>query len=174
MNKLAFAGAALAVLMVSAVAFAASPSASPAASPSASPSASPGATASPTAAPQASASPTPATSWTAQVNPVQVTGSATIARQADGTGLLTLQLSGMINEVSWTVDVDAGTLDRPQENVNIAHKAGDDVKRVEPDKIQVRLTAQEMDQFAKALANKGVVIFVSDGTRVSAAVLNAQ
>lgn len=166
MNRLAFAGAAMAVLLLAAVAYAASPSAAPYASP--------GATTAPKAAASPAAKGSPEPSWTAAVNPVQVTGSATIQAQADGTGLLTLRLSGMVNEAPWTVDVDAGSLDRPLENASIAHKSGDEVKKIQPDTIQVRLTVQEMNQFSQALKANGVVIYVSDGTRLSAAVVAPQ
>lgn len=178
MNKLAFAGAALAVLGSAAVALAASPSSST----------DPGAAPGTSAMPGASAASSPATrsssstgqsaakslpSWTAQVAPVDITGSATIDQKADGTGLLTLQLTGMVNEENWTVDFEPGAVQHPNDAVTIALKQGSDVEKVAPDKIQVHLTKAEMDAFTHALNSNpgGVTIFVSDGHRLSAATL---
>jgi hypothetical protein len=186
MNRLAFALAALSALAVGAVAMAATPNphVSPTAAsgatatlyPTGSPSA--GATSSPAAAGKAAAkaapSPSAKSSWQAQVAPVTVSGTANVQQQADGTGIITLQLTGLVNEQPWTVDVQGGTIERPQENVRIALKTNDEVQRVAPDTIQVHLTKQEMTGFTQAIQSKGVVMFVSDGTRLSAAVFPAQ
>ena len=127
MNKVAIIGGTTAVFVVAAVAMAASPlpSASPGASPMASPMASNSPT--PTKAPTPSASPTPTTppsssagsaaassaqqkTWTSDVNPVDIQGTATLTQNADGTGTLVLQLTGMVNEQNWTVDVEPGAI----------------------------------------------------------------
>jgi hypothetical protein len=182
MNRLALIGAALAIPVSAAVAMAASPSPSP----SAGATATPGASASPTASPVPSGAPTasPAPSataqavqaqtWSAQVQPVTVTGTATVDQLADGRGTITLQLTGMVDEQAWTVDVDAGTIEMPRERVNIAFRSGDEVQRVAPDTIKIQLTKSEMDAFVKAQKSTGAVIFISDGTRLSAAVVPAQ
>jgi len=162
MNKLAFAGAALAVLGSAAVAMAASPSPSTDASNAAGLSSSGG---------QSAAKSLP--SWTAKVAPVDITGSATIDQKADGTGLLTLQLTGMVNEENWTVYVEPGALQHPNDAVTIALKQGSEVTKVAPDKIQVNLTKAEMDALTHALNSNpgGVTVFVSDGHRLSAATM---
>jgi hypothetical protein len=197
MNRLALAGATLAVLVCAAVAFAASPSPSSSPLPSGSPSASilPVASGSPAASPYvapgaspaASPSASPATSsgsattssqksqpttWTSDVSPVDISGTATVTKRPDGTGQLTLQLTGMVNEQNWIVDVDPGTIQHPNDGVDIAYKTGNDVMKVAPDKIQVNLTKDEMDAFTKAISNNGVTIFVSDGQRLSAATIS--
>ena len=191
MNRFALIGAALAVLVCGAVAIAAAPlpSVSPGASPLASPMASPGvgtaSAASPSAAPRASSSTAPtsgtgsgsqsaaaqAQTWTADVNPVSIQGSATVTRNADGTGTLVLQLTGMVNEQSWTVDVEPGYVQHPNDANTIALKQGTDVTRIAPDKIQVTLTKIEMQDYDHALSANpgGVTVFVSDGHRLSAA-----
>jgi hypothetical protein len=180
-NRLAFVGAALALLIAATVTVAASPSPSP--------SASPGATAHPTASPTPAASPTPTATpkpsatpapvkqgqtWTADVTPVNVTGNATVVQRADGTGVMTLKLTGLVDEQSWKVDVQAGTIEMPSERVQIALKQGDDVTKIAPDTITVRLSKDEMKAFAKAQGSTGVVVFVTDGTRLSAATFGNQ
>jgi len=190
MNRLALVGAAVAVLICAAVALAADPSpspspyASPGASPMASPMASPGASTAPSTTP--SPSPTTGTSgfgsstqtttttpvtWTADVNPVNIQGTATLTKNSDGTGTLVLQLTGMVNSQNWTVDVEPGFIQHPNSPNTIAFKSGSDVTRVAPDKIQVTLNKSEMKDFEHALASNpgGVTVFVSDGHRLSAA-----
>ena len=112
-------------------------------------------------------------SWTAKVAPVDITGSVTIDQKADGTGLLTLQLTGMVNEENWTVYVEPGALQHPNDAVTIALKQGSEVTKVAPDKIQVNLTKAEMDALTHALNSNpgGVTVFVSDGHRLSAATM---
>jgi hypothetical protein len=181
MNRLAFLGAALALLVAATVTVAASPSPSPSASPSAT--AHPAASPTPTASPRPTASPTPSPTsapakqgqtWTADVTPVNVTGTATVVQQADGTGVMTLKLTGLVDEQDWTVDIQAGTIEMPSEHVQIALKQGDDVTKVAPDTITVRLSKDELKAFAKAQQSSGVVVFVSDGTRLSAATFASQ
>jgi hypothetical protein len=164
MNRLSLVAGAMAVPLVAAVAMAASPSAAPAAGPTATP-----------VAPQASTAPsTQSKTWTADVQPVQIGGSATVTLNADGTGTISLQLSGLVNGAAWTVDVDGGTLDRPNELRSIAYRTGDQVKKVSPDTINIQLTKAEVDAFNTAYGNQGVVIFISDGSRLSAAVISPQ
>lgn len=187
MNRFALIGAALAVLVCGAVAIAASPM--PYASPGVSPMASPGASPIPAASPSAASSASPSTSptvgsgsssqsapaqaqtWTADVNPVNIQGKATVTKNADGTGTLVLQLTGMVNEQNWTVDVEPGYVQHPNAANTIALKRGSDVTRIAPDKIQVKLTKSEMQDYEHALSSNpgGVTVFVSDGHRLSAA-----
>jgi hypothetical protein len=190
MNKVAIVGGTLAVFVVAAVAMAAgpTPSTSPTASPIGSPMASsspiptkaPTQTASPSATPMPSSSagsaatPAQQKTWTSDVNPVDIQGTATLTQNSDGTGTLLLQLTGIVNETNWTVDVEPGAIQHPNDSNTIAFKQGSDVQKVAPDKIQVQLTKSEMDDFHHALgANpNGVTIFVSDGHRLSAATLS--
>jgi len=193
MNRFALIGAALAVLVCGAVALAASPlpSASPGgstlASPGASAMASPDVSTTPTASPSVSPSASPslaptsgsrsqraasqARTWAADVNPVNIQGTATVTRNADGTGTLLLQLTGMVNEQSWTIDVEPGYVQHPNAANTIAFKQGSEVTRIAPDKIQVTLTKIEMQDYDHALSANpgGVTVFVSDGHRLSAA-----
>ena len=109
--------------------------------------------------------------WTADVNPVNIQGTATLTKNNDGTGTLVLQLTGMVNEQDWTVDVEPGFIQHPNNSNTIAFKQGSDVTRIAPDKIQVTLKKSEMSDFEHALASNpgGVTVFVSDGHRLSAA-----
>jgi hypothetical protein len=180
MSRFAFIGAALALLAAATVTIAASPSPAPAASPAASPRA----TAHPTPSPSPAAAPSSgstttapvkgAQTWSATVNPVDVTGNATVAQQADGTGVMTLQLTGLVNEAHWTVDIQAGTIEMPSARVRIALKQGDEVTKTAPDTVTVKLTKDEMKAFAKAQTSIGVVVFISDGSRLSAATFSSQ
>jgi len=186
MKQLAFVGAAFALLAVATVTVAASPAASPGASPKASPAATahPLASPRPTATPAPAASPAPGTAttvpteqnptWSANVAPVDITGGATVVQNSDGTGTLTLKLTGMVDEATWKVDVQAGTIEMPSERVRIALKQGDEVTNIAPDSITVQLTKDEMRAFVKAQKSTGVVVFVSDGTRLSAATFSNQ
>ena len=190
MNRFALIGATLAVLACAAVALAASPL--PSVSPAASPMASPMASGSPLPATSANPSPTPTTApssspsagssssatpapktWTADVNPVNIEGTATLVKNSDGTGKLTLKLTGMINQTNWTVDVEPGAVQHPNTANTIALKQGEDVQRIAPDTIAVNLTKTEMQDYQHAISANpgGVTIFVSDGHRLSAATI---
>jgi hypothetical protein len=167
-----------ALILTGAVAMAASPSPSPAVSASPRPSATPHASATPraSAAPKASASPASsalsapsANQWQATIQPLNVAGKASVRKLANGIGVIDLRLTGLVNEQPWTVDVDGGTAARPAENMEVAFKAGSDVQRISADTIRIHLSRTEMATFMKAQRKEGVVILVSDGTRLSAA-----
>ncbi len=83
-----------------------------------------------------------------------------------GTGTVTLRVTGLLDAQRWTVDIDAGTIARPNEGVEIASKAGADVTRLTMDTVRIHLTKTEMAAFAKAQKAGGVVAIVSDGLRV--------
>lgn len=107
----------------------------------------------------------------AQFRPLQVTGSATVAKKANGHGLVTLRLSGLLDELPWSVRIEAWRQDSALGRNVIAQKRGDDVVRVSKDVLRVRLTKAEMKAFLMAQKSKGVVIYVSDGSRISVATI---
>lgn len=148
MRRFATLGAGLALLFSGAVVVAA-------ASPSPSPT---------TTAPNTSAATEP--TFTAQVQPLQVSGSATVAELSGGEGTVTLKLTGLLSERRWTVDIDAGTIARPNERVEIASRAGDEVTRMGTDTVRIHLTRTEMAAFLRARKAGGAVAIVSDGARV--------
>lgn len=171
MRRFGLLGAIGALVLGGAVVMAASPSPSPSASPTAHPSATPKPSASPTASPSASTS-TKSTAtkiWVANIQPVNVTGRASVHRETNGTGVITLRLTGLVNELPWTVDVDGGTVAIPDELTGIDFMSGNEVDRVGMDTIRVHLTKADMATFIRTQRREGVVIFVSDGTRLSAA-----
>ena len=92
-----------------------------------------------------------------------------VRRLSNGDGTIRLKLTGLVNELPWTVDVDGGTTARPDESHEIAFKSGDEVVRIASDSIRIHLTKAEMAAFVRAQRREGVVIMVSDGTRLSAA-----
>ena len=184
MRQIAVLTGAAAVLFSTAVVLAAaspSPSPSAAASPSATPhpSASPKATASPapSATPKPTASPAPAAasepSFTTTVHPLQIAGSAKVVESTNGTGTVTLHVSGMLDAQRWTVDIDGGTVARPNERVEIAFKAGADVTRLTMDTVRIHLTRTEMHAFLNARKTGGVVAVISDGSRLGYAEFSA-
>ena len=168
MRRFAFLGAAVALLFSGAVVLAAaSPAPSP--SPTAKPTATPHPSAAPSATPAPSASSTPATSgqtFNATVQPLQITGSATVVETSAKTGTVTLRVSGLLDAVRWSVDIDGGTIARPNERVEIASKSGADLTRLATDTVRIHLSAAEMAAFLKAEKSGGVVAVVSDGMRV--------
>jgi|SRR5690349_5984143 hypothetical protein len=177
-------GAMAAVFSVAVIALAAaSPLASASPSPSAHPSASPRPSASPTASPKPAASPAPsaspspsttgATTFSSQVLPLQIRGSAKVVEHANGSGTVTLRVSGLLDAQHWTVDIDGGTVALPNEKAEIASKAGADVTRLAMDTVRIRLTKAEMTAFMRARDHGGVVAEVSDGTRVGYAEFTA-
>jgi hypothetical protein len=170
MRRFAFLGAAAAVLFGAAVALAA---ASPSPSPSAT--AHPSATPRPSASPSASATPAPTAtpkpasteqSFSANVQPLQISGSAKVVESSAGTGSVTLRVSGLLDSQRWTVDIDGGTVARPNEAVEIAFKSGADITRLTMDTVRIHLTRTEMTAFLKARTSGGVVAVVSDGMRL--------
>jgi hypothetical protein len=183
MRRFAFLGAAVALLFSGAVVLAAAspaPSPSPSAKPTATPhpSAAPSATPAPSASstPAPSASSTPATSgqtFNATVQPLQITGSATVVETSAKTGTVTLRVSGLLDAIRWSVDIDGGTIARPNERVEIASKSGADLTRLATDTVRIHLSAAEMAAFLKAEKSGGVVAVVSDGTRVGYAEFGA-
>jgi hypothetical protein len=168
MRRFAFLGAAAALLFSGAVVLAAaSPAPSP--SPSAKPTATPHPSAAPSASPAPSASSTPSTSgqtFNATVQPLQITGSATVTETSAKTGTVTLRVSGLLDAVRWSVDIDGGTIARPNERVEIASKSGADLTRLATDTVRIHLSGAEMAAFLKAEKSGGVVAVISDGTRV--------
>jgi len=177
MNRFAALGAAL-VLILGATMVVAAASPAPSTSPTSKPSATtaPSATSKPTASPSASPSATPATAgqvFNATVNPLQISGSATVRQLSGGGATVTLTVSGLLDDQPWFVDIDGGTVARPNEGMEIAWKAGSDVMRVDSDTIRVHLTKAEMARFLKAQSTIGVVATVSDGTRVGYAEFHA-
>jgi hypothetical protein len=161
----------VALLGAAVVTLAASPSPQPSTAahasstprPSAAPSASPSASPSPTPSPSPSAAePT----FHAAVQPLQISGMASVVESANGTGTVTLKVAGLLDAQRWSVDIDGGTIARPYENVEIAFKTGSDLTRLATDTVRIHLTKTEMAAFLHARAHGGVVAEVSDGTRV--------
>ena len=169
MRRFAILGAGMALMLGAVVVAAASPTPSP----SPRPSASPGASAAPVspAAPVTPATPNKPTAtqptFTAQVQPLQLAGSATVAELKGGVGTMTLKLSGLLGEQRWTVDVEAGTVALPNERIEIAFRSGEQVTRLGTDTIRIHLTRAEMAAFLKAQKSGGAVAIVSDGARVA-------
>ena len=79
---------------------------------------------------------------------------------------LTLKVDGLLNETRWTVELDRGTIDRPDLRVPIVFKSGDDVTRVAPDTITVHLTDRELRTFQIARHDGDVLAIISDGARM--------
>jgi hypothetical protein len=183
MRKLAgFAAiAALAFGATAVMAASPSPSYTPSASPTASakPSAKPSATPAPSASPSPSASPTTGTSgsssaatttWTAQVTPVQITGSVAVHELKSGGGTVTFKLSDLLNETAYSVRIDRGTIaGQFTRDRLIVARFGDDVTHFMNDAIQIHLSKTEMSGFLAARKASGVVVFISDGSRLSVA-----
>ncbi len=171
MRKLSMLGA-LAVLMVAAsltVAASPSPSASPTATPTPTPSTSGSGT---TTAPSTTSTTSTTTSpkWSADVHPIhKVWGMADVVQFADGRGDLHLHLRGLDAKDQWTVTLQGGTIEKPNADQPIAFLSGADVVRNGADLLTVKLDQAQMDAFRKDRASDGVVVFVSDGTRQSAA-----
>ena len=89
-----------------------------------------------------------------------------VAETSTGAGTVTLHITGLLDADHWTVDIDGGTIARPNEQVEIAFKAGTDVTRLTTDTVRIHLTKTEMAAFMKAQKSGGVVAVVSDGTRL--------
>jgi len=176
MRSLPFIAGASMVLIVAGAVLAASPSPSP--TPTPAPKATPAPTAKPTPSPatpstssSSSTTSTAATTFTAAIRPLDTTsGSATVVKNANGTGTMTLTLRGLRPDLPWVVDVDGGTIDHPTERAadEIAFRSGMGVERVSSDTVRIHLTATEMRDFLDARSGKGVVVLVSDGQNRSA------
>jgi len=104
--------------------------------------------------------------FNAQVNPLQISGTATVVEHPDGTGDVTLKVSGLTDASTWAVDIDGGTIARPDESREIAFKAGGDLTRLAMDTVLIHLSKPEMAAFMSAHRDGGVVAEVSDGVRV--------
>lgn len=177
MRRSAFLAATAVSLIGASVALAAAgPTPSPSAAPHATSTPRPSAAASmaPTSSPSAKPSPSvnpsntsAATSFSATVKPLQISGTATVAEAANRTGTVTLKLTGLVDEQRWTVDIEAGTIARPNERVEIAFKSGSEVTRVGTDTVRIHLTKAEMAAFLHARTHGGVVAVVSDGARLA-------
>jgi hypothetical protein len=165
MQRFATLGAVAALLLGGAVVMAASPapSSSPAPASKPSPTSNPGATPAPSTSPGTTSS-APSTQE-AVVNPLQITGSATLTKLAGGGGTMTIQATGLLDAQRWSVDIDGGTIARPNEAHEVAFKSGTDVTRLAMDTISIHLTKAEMVRFARYQAATGVVVQVFDGSR---------
>lgn len=176
MRTIPLAAAATLALAFAGVTMAASPA--PSTLPSAAPSKAPTTTTAPApsgGATTASGS-TATQTWTASINPLNVTtGTATLAQGTGGTGILTMSLKGLRPDVRWTINVDSGTVAKPLQTpaAEIAFRSGLGVEKVSNSTVRIHLTASEMKAFTAARAASGVVIFVSDGVNQSAATFKA-
>jgi hypothetical protein len=90
---------------------------------------------------------------------------AKVVEGANGTGTVTLHVTGLLDSTLWSVDIDGGTVARPNENLEIAFKTGVDLTPLTTDTVQLHLTKPEMARFTHAEGHGGVVAVVSDGTR---------
>jgi len=144
----------------------AKPSAAPTAKPSASPAPSASPSASPTTAPSAAA----ANTMTTDVRPIEITGSVTVHRLASGQGTVTFKLNDLLAETAnWRIRIDRGFFEAPFSRTLIAARSGDDVQHFFNDTIRIHLSKDEMSDFLAARKSVGVVVFISDGTRLSVA-----
>jgi len=172
MRKLSILGA-LVVLMVAAsltVAASPSPSSSPAPTPAPSPSPTSGSGATTAPSTTSTAPSTTAPKWSADIHPIhKVWGVADVDQFTDGRGDLHLHLRGLDEKDQWTVSLQGGTIENPNADEQIAFLSGADVVRNGSDLLTVKLDPAQMDAFRKDRASDGVVVFVSDGTRQSAA-----
>jgi len=91
---------------------------------------------------------------------------ARVTESASGSGTVVLRVSGLLDAVHWTVDIDGGSVARPNEAREIAFKTGTDLTRLAMDTVSIHLTGAEMTAFLKAEKVGGVVAVVSDGVRV--------
>jgi hypothetical protein len=175
MRRFAFLGAAAALLFSGAVVLAAaspSPSPSGSARPTATPTPSTPPSSTPSAAPGATKASPSGSTFSAQIQPVQISGSATVSQTKNGAEVI-LRVTGLMDAQRWTVDIDGGTLARPNERIEIAHKTGLDVTRLASDTVRIHLTSSEMAAFLRAEKSGGVVALVSDGSRLGAAEFTA-
>ena len=145
----------------------ATPSAKPSASPSATPSASP--SASPSATPSTSSSAAATTDWTTSVAPVDITGSVKVHEFKSGGGIVTFKLDDLLDQTAWSIRIDRGFFEGPATRTLIAARSGDNVQHFLRDTLSIHLTKTEMSAFRAALKKTGVVVFISDGTRLSVA-----
>ncbi len=90
-------------------------------------------------------------------------------KTSSGGGTVTLKVSGLTDAATWTVDIDGGTVARPNELREVAFKSGGDVTRLAMDTVRIHLTKGEMDAFLAARSHGGVVAVVSDGNRMGSA-----
>jgi len=178
MRTIPLAAAATLALAFAGVTMAASPA--PSTLPSAAPSKAPTTTTTKAPAPSGGATTasgsTATQTWTASINPLNVTtGTATLAQGTGGTGILTMSLKGLRPDVRWTINVDAGTVAKPLQTpaAEIAFRSGLGVEKVSNSTVRIHLTASEMKAFTAARAASGVVILVSDGVNQSAATFKA-
>jgi hypothetical protein len=162
-------GAAL-VLVAAGVTMAASPVTAPATAPATQPAGAHPTAPAKSAAPAAAATPANGP-WTAAVQPLNTTsGTATVVRAANGSGTITLKLTGLRPDARWTVDIDAGTLagSRQISKAEIAQLSGSDLEK-SAGTVKVHLTAAQMKAFIRDRSSMGVFVLVSDGTNQSAA-----
>jgi hypothetical protein len=164
-------GAVVAVLMVAAVTMAAGPS--PSASPAAGQSSASGQSQSGTTSTSTATASTTA-NYSAQVQPGLLTGNVQIETKADGAGVVTMQVNGLIAKLdlkpTWIVKIDGNGIP----STHIAYLSDPDVTWNAPDTIQFHLTKDQMSNFEQALKSSGVIIDVSNGYRLDAAVIPAQ
>lgn len=139
----------------------------------------PAKTPAPTATPAPATTPKPSAAaaaaghtWSAVINPLDVTtGTAMVTQAAGGTGIVTIKLTGLRADTRWSLDMDGGTLKQALEvkGDEIASRAGLGLERVSSDTVRIHLTAAEMKRFLADQKATGVVILVSDGVNRSAA-----
>ncbi len=173
MRKLSILGAIAILMLAATMTVAASPSPSPSASPA--PSATPASTATPATTGTGSGSPS-ATTTAAAVEPSAVIhpihnvwGVAKVHELADGNADLNLHLHGLRADDQWTAVVQGGTIEKPNGDQIIATLSGPDVSANGTDVLTVKLDKDQLHAFRRDRKSDGVVVFLTDGTRQSAA-----
>ena len=83
--------------------------------------------------------------------------------------MVTFKLNDLLDGTAWSIRVDRGFFEGPATRTLIAARAGDNVQHFLRDTLSIHLTMTEMSAFRAALKHSGVVVFISDGARLSVA-----
>ena len=115
--------------------------------------------AAPAAAPKAAA-----TTWTANVQPLVLQGTASVAAGAHGTAILTMKMQGLAPDQPWAVTVigGSGSLDsRPV----LFRWSSSDIDMLGNGTLRVNLTRAEFASLERARRSNELLVLVSDGAR---------
>jgi hypothetical protein len=116
---------------------------------------------------QPASSSSSATTFTATITPLHaVNGTATVVKNANGSGTVTLKLSGLRADTTWTADIDgqATKTDTLADHRQLRFASGVTADKVSSDTLRIQLTAEQMSWFLRERAASGVAITVTDGS----------
>jgi hypothetical protein len=98
--------------------------------------------------------------------------AVTVTKNANGTGTLTVHLTGLRADRAWAVDIDGGKTTTSRETAEIAFRSGFGAEAVSSRTFTIHLTKAQMEAYLDTAASSGIVLRLRDAADASAAMFS--